>query len=98
MVPVPVFAVFAALNAHLLESCRKRLADRLRGHEGRTIGERLENDLAAFQTPLAASRNTAWSAKSPFTLAEGGEWCPKGHAVAGTVAADAELRACTQQS
>ena len=54
MVPVPAFADFAALNAYLLESCRKRLADRLRGHEGRTIGERLEDDLAAFQTPLPA--------------------------------------------
>ena len=54
MVPVPAFADFAALNAYLLESCRKRLADRLRGHEGRTIGERLEDDLAAFQKPLPA--------------------------------------------
>ena len=54
MVPVPVFADFAALNAHLLDNCRKRLADRLRGHEGRTIGERLEDDLAIFQTPLPA--------------------------------------------
>ena len=41
------------MNAHLLESCRKRLADRLRGHDG-TIGERLAHDLAAFQTPLPA--------------------------------------------
>jgi hypothetical protein len=46
-------AHFEALNAHLLESCRKRLADRLRGHDG-TIGERLEHDLAAFQKPLPA--------------------------------------------
>jgi hypothetical protein len=41
------------LNAHLLESCQKRLADRLRGHDG-TIGERLDHDLAAFQKPLPA--------------------------------------------
>jgi transposase len=53
LVPIPVFADFEALNAHLLESCRKRLADRLRGHDG-TIGERLEHDLAAFQKPLPA--------------------------------------------
>ena len=54
LVPIPVFADFDALNAHLVESCRKRLADRLRGHDGRTIGERLEHDLAAFQKPLPA--------------------------------------------
>ena len=53
LVPVPVFADFEALNAHLLESCRKRLADRLRGHAS-TIGERLDRDLAAFQRPLPA--------------------------------------------
>ena len=53
MVPVPVFPDFEALNAHLLESCRKRLADRLRGHEG-TIGERLAHDLSVFQKPLPA--------------------------------------------
>ena len=53
LVPVPVFESFEALNAHLLESCRKRLADQLRGRDG-TIGERLERDLAAFQTPLPA--------------------------------------------
>ena len=53
LVPVPVFADFEALNAHLLEHCRKRLADRLRGHDG-TIGERLERDLAVFQKPLPA--------------------------------------------
>ena len=54
LVLIPVFADFDALNAHLLEGCRKRLADRLRGRDG-TIGERLEHDLAAFQKPLAAS-------------------------------------------
>ena len=53
MVPVPVFADFEALNADLLERCRKRRADRPRGHDG-TIGERLERDLAAFQKPLPA--------------------------------------------
>jgi len=53
LVPIPVFESFEVLNAHLLESCLKRQADRLRGHEG-TIGDRLERDLAAFQKPLPA--------------------------------------------
>jgi transposase len=53
LVPIPAFASFEALNAHLLECCRRRMADRLRGHD-RTIGERLERDLAAFQRPLPA--------------------------------------------
>jgi transposase len=53
LVPIPVFESFEALNAHLLDCCRKRMGDRLRGH-GETIGERLERDLAAFQTPLPA--------------------------------------------
>ena len=51
MVPIPVFASFEALNAHLLDGCRKRMGDRLRGHD-ETIGERLERDLAAFTKPL----------------------------------------------
>ena len=51
MVPMPAFPDFEALNTHLLESCQKRLSDRLRGHDG-TIGERLAHDLAAFQKPL----------------------------------------------
>ncbi len=49
LVPIPVFESFEALNAHLLECCRRRMTDCLRGHHG-TIGERLERDLAAFQT------------------------------------------------
>ena len=53
LVPVPAFADFEALNAHLVEGCRKRLGDRLRGHAG-TIGERLAHDLAAFRRPLPA--------------------------------------------
>src|SRR5580658_4036744 len=51
LVPIPVFESFEALNAHLLDCCRKRLGDRLRGHD-ETIGERLERDLAAFTKPL----------------------------------------------
>jgi len=53
LVPIPVFESFEALNAHLLECCRRRMADRLRGHD-ETIGERLKRDLAALQTPLPA--------------------------------------------
>jgi transposase len=53
LVPVPVFADFEALNADLLVRCRKRWADRLRGHDD-TIGERFKRDLAAFQKPLPA--------------------------------------------
>lgn len=51
LVPIPVFESFEALNAYLLECCRRRMADCLRGHD-ETIGERLERDLAAFQKPL----------------------------------------------
>jgi hypothetical protein len=53
LVPIPVFESFEALNAYLLECCRRRMADRLRGHD-QTIGERLKRDLAALQTPLPA--------------------------------------------
>ena len=54
LVPIPVFESFEALNAYLLECCRARMAERLRGHAS-TIGERLERDLAAFQKPLPAA-------------------------------------------
>jgi transposase len=47
MVPVPRAASLTALNEQLLEACRRRFGDRLRGHE-ETIGERLVRDLAAF--------------------------------------------------
>jgi transposase len=47
LVPVPRVASLAPLNEQLLEGCRRRLGDRLRGHE-ETIGERLVRDLAAF--------------------------------------------------
>ncbi len=53
LVPLPVFESFEALNTYLLECCRHRLADRLRGRDG-TIGERLQRDLAAVQTRLPA--------------------------------------------
>src|SRR5215203_2445923 len=45
--PVPRAASLAVLNEQLLEACRRRFGDRLRGHE-QTIGERLVHDLAAF--------------------------------------------------
>jgi|TARA_B100000315_G_scaffold235361_1_gene250239 transposase len=48
-VPVPRFASWEALNARLEELCRKRLADRLRGHD-ETIGERFERDRQALLT------------------------------------------------
>jgi len=51
MVPIPTYPSFEALNAHLVESCRKRMGERLRGHS-ETIGERLERDLAALRRPL----------------------------------------------
>src|SRR5439155_489118 len=47
LVPVPRAASLAALNGQLLEGCRRRFGDRLRGHQ-ETIGERLVRDLAAF--------------------------------------------------
>jgi hypothetical protein len=47
LVPVPRAASLAALNEQLLEGCRRRLGDRLRGHD-ETIGERLVRDLEAF--------------------------------------------------
>jgi hypothetical protein len=48
LVPIPVVASFAELNAHLERRCLDRLNDRVRGHAG-SIGERLERDLAALQ-------------------------------------------------
>jgi len=43
LVPVPHAESFAALNERLLADCRRRLGDRLRGHEA-TIGARLARD------------------------------------------------------
>src|SRR5437868_8479110 len=62
LVPVPRAASFTALNEHLLEGCRRRLGDRLRGHE-ETIGERLVRDLAAFHS-LPASPYDACEKKT----------------------------------
>ncbi len=52
LVPMPRVASIDVLNAYLIERCRRRLGDRLRGH-AETIGERLVRDLAAFQSPPA---------------------------------------------
>jgi transposase len=48
LVPLPPAASFAALNEQLLTDCRRRLGDRLRGHEA-TIGARLTRDLERFR-------------------------------------------------
>src|ERR1700747_1499108 len=48
LVPVPRASSFTTLNEQLLEGCRRRFTERLRGHD-ETIGERLARDLAAFQ-------------------------------------------------
>src|SRR6202043_3262396 len=44
LVPIPMFESFEALNAHLLECCRRRMTACLRGHGG-TLGEGLGRDL-----------------------------------------------------
>src|SRR5216684_1520201 len=48
LVPMPRAASHEALNAKLIDDCRDRFGDRLRGH-AETIGERLVRDLAVFQ-------------------------------------------------
>jgi len=48
LVPIPSFASFAELNAHLEQRCLDRLGDQVRG-QSECIGERLERDLAALQ-------------------------------------------------
>jgi transposase len=53
MVPIPRAAGFPELNAQLIDYCRRRLTDRLRGHDD-TIGERLVRDREAF-LPLPAA-------------------------------------------
>jgi hypothetical protein len=71
-VPIPPVASFAELNTRLLEHRRRRLGDRLRGHD-ETIGERLVRDRAAF-LPLPATptrparRRLPKSARVPAVL------------------------------
>ena len=47
LVPVPSFASFEALNAHLERRCLTRMDARLRGHS-ESIGQRMERDLEAL--------------------------------------------------
>jgi hypothetical protein len=49
LVPIPRAESFAALNARLLDDCRRRRSDRLRGHV-ETIEERLVRDLEVFHS------------------------------------------------
>jgi transposase len=62
LVPLPHAASFEELNEDLLTACRRRLDDRLRGHD-ETIGERMARDLAAFNdlppTPYDACEKQA---------------------------------------
>jgi hypothetical protein len=51
--PVPRFASWEALNAYLLEQCRQRREQEVRG-EPETIGERFARDRAVF-LPLPVS-------------------------------------------
>jgi hypothetical protein len=46
---VPRAVTLTALNEQLLEGCRRRLGDRLRGHD-ETIGERLVRDVESFHS------------------------------------------------
>src|SRR6202171_6202685 len=62
LVAVARAASLTALNEQLLEGCRRRLGDRLRGHE-ETIGERLVRDLAAFHS-LPPVPYDAWEKKA----------------------------------
>jgi len=54
LVPMPRAASYEVPNTKLIEDCRHRFGDRLRGH-AETIGERLVRDLAAFQDLPATS-------------------------------------------
>jgi transposase len=62
LVPLPHAVSFDALNKDLLTACRRRLDDRLRGHD-ETIGERMARDLVAFHdlppTPYDACEKQA---------------------------------------
>lgn len=52
MVPIPQAASFAELNANLLDACRRRQDDVLRGFSA-SIGARLSADSAAFRQDVA---------------------------------------------
>ena len=74
LVPLPVFESFEALNAYLVGCCRRRMADRLRGHD-ETIAQRLERDLAAFQRPLAPAYDACEKVATRIRL---GRWFATG--------------------
>ena len=65
--PLPHAADFATLNERLLADCRRRLGDRLRGHDA-TIGARLARDQACFHdlpvSPCDACERRAGRASS----------------------------------
>ena len=67
LVPLPVFESFEALNAYLVDCCRRRMAERLRGHD-ETIAQRLERDLAAFQRPCRQPTTPARTSRHEFRL------------------------------
>ena len=54
LAPVPSFASFEALNAHLERRCLARMDARLRGHS-ESIGQRMERDLEALLPLLAVA-------------------------------------------
>ena len=71
LVPMPHAASFEALNEQLLADCRRRLGDRLRGHD-ETIGERLARDLAALPRPACDALRRLREAGGPGQLAVAG--------------------------
>lgn len=62
LVPIPRTSSFDALNARLVEACRDRRSQRLRGKDG-TIGERFAADFAAFR-PLPGGTYEACDRRS----------------------------------
>ena len=62
LVPIPRYASWAELNAHLLTQCQKRRERTLRGHQ-QTIGERFEKDKQML-LPLPAAPYEACEKRS----------------------------------
>ena len=67
MVPIPRAASFAEFNAYLLECCRRRFNDRLRGHDD-TIGEPLVRDRGASAAAATCSLRCPAAKRSPGYL------------------------------
>jgi len=59
LVPMPRFATFDELNAHLEACCRKRLRERLRRHERYRRPAACYAKLAAIRIWLGVSESTA---------------------------------------